>query len=774
MVDQHEPGPTEPEQNSDDTVNALSQATVPAVIGSYVIGSRMATGGMGDIYHAEHPQLRMPVAVKVMKVSFRAPADVRRFEHEYQSLARMQHPGIARVFDAGTYEVNGEIRPYFVMEYIPGSKTLTGYAEANNLSVNERLRLFIEICRAVDHANDRGVIHRDLKPSNILVDADGRCRLIDFGVAADLATPDTIGRPGQRLGTYAYMPPEMIEADPLAIDRRSDVYTLGVLLFELLTGSLPYAVRDKPPYEVARLICHQPPDHLEEYDESLPKELDDIIQCALRKERRGRFDSAGKFAQELERFVEHSIVEDGTGNFTVPKHMPGWRGWVSDQYIAALAISAVLTVLFTFVVVAFTVYRATYVGQWYEGVLMGQITPRAMVAKPPTPVVSMFGRMPLEMAAAANDLGVTGVSLTDNKSWRRIYAALLDALREAKAAVVVFDIQFSNAYDDHDAPFAEALKRARDTGLPVIVGARVWDHTSDAEWVCSPNLSPYVYIGGTTGIYTPEVPWLTDLAVFPSDHRGARPSISMLAYAAYQFPSATMDIELDELTGRIGLSYYKLTETRGLREYIAPTEWLVSSLLVREAEKDTEFRVPKGAITVRRYLHLPDDETLNRDTVFIRDFTAMTTAERRKAVGGRIVAIGVPMPDDVHQVSSTRRVAGVQIQATSIAELLSQLPVRVTRPLENIGTLFLTIVLTMCAVRPVARRTLLRMLYYLLIAAVLAVVSAVVYFIGAVVLNPIILFAAAVFGGELAACIFRLRATARPYTGRANYACALR
>ncbi|MCA9296242.1 MAG: protein kinase, partial [Phycisphaerales bacterium] len=684
MVDQHEPGPTQPDQ--DHTVNAISQTAVPPVIGSYVIGNRMATGGMGDIYHAEHPQLRMPVAVKVMKVSFRDPADVRRFEHEYQSLARMQHPGIARVFDAGTYEVNGEIRPYFVMEYIPGSKTLTGYAETNNLTINDRLRLFIEICRAVDHANDRGVIHRDLKPSNILVDADGRVRLIDFGVAADLAAPDSIGRPGQRLGTYAYMPPEMIDADPLAIDRRSDVYTLGVVLFELLTGSLPYPVRDKPPYEVARLICQEPPDHLEEYDRTLPKELDDIIQRALKKERRGRYDSAGKFAQDVERFVEHTTVDDGSGAFSPSARHPGWRGWVSDQYIAALSACAVLTMVFVFVVVAFTVYRATFVGQWYEGALMSQVTPRAMAANPAAPVVSMFGRMPIEMAGAANDLGVTGASLTDNKSWRRIYAALLDALREADAAVVVFDIRFVGTHDEYDAPLAEAMKRAREAKLPVIVGTRVWDHTSDPEIVCSPNLSPYVFIGGTTGIYTRDVQWFTDLAVFPVDHRRARPSIGVLAYAAYQYPEAIVDLELDELTGQLGLSYYRNTETPGLRDYIAPTEWLVSSLLVREGEKDTEYRIPKGAITVRRFLHLPDDETLTQNTVYIRDFTAMTAADRRKAVGGRIVVIGIPLPDDVHFVNSERMVAGAQIQATAIAELLNQLPVRVTRPLENIIT----------------------------------------------------------------------------------------
>src|SRR6266702_3581939 len=214
-------------------------------IGRYRLLQQIGEGGCGVVYMAEQQEpVRRRVALKVIKLGMDTKQVIARFEAERQALALMDHPNIAKVLDAGATETG---RPFFVMELVRGIK-ITEYCDQNKLSTEERLKLFVQICHAVQHAHQKGIIHRDIKPSNILVtlhDGVPIPKVIDFGIAkatTDVRLTDKtmFTRFEQFIGTPAYMSPEQAEMSGLDIDTRTDIYSLGVLLYELLTGKTPF------------------------------------------------------------------------------------------------------------------------------------------------------------------------------------------------------------------------------------------------------------------------------------------------------------------------------------------------------------------------------------------------------------------------------------------------------------------------------------------------------------------------------------------------------
>jgi serine/threonine protein kinase len=284
----------------------------PLTIGPYRIKRLIGAGGMGTVYLGQQESPRRDVAIKVMNPGVVSHTAMRRFEFEAQVLARLQHQVIAQVYEAGTFDDGSGTRPYFAMEYISSAKELGDYVEAKQLDVRSRLELFRRICEGIEYGHQRGVIHRDLKPGNILVGADGQPKIIDFGVArstdSDAVSATLSTESGQLIGTLQYMSPEQVDLDPADLDTRSDVYSLGVLLHEVLTGEFPYELTGASITKAAQRIKESRPRRLGEIDAKFKGDLETICLKALEKDRDRRYQSVGDLSEDIRRYLADEAI----------------------------------------------------------------------------------------------------------------------------------------------------------------------------------------------------------------------------------------------------------------------------------------------------------------------------------------------------------------------------------------------------------------------------------------------------------------------------------
>ena len=293
----------------------LPEGDFPASIGPYRILRVLGEGGMGVVYEAEQDHPYRKVALKTLRTGSDTPELARRFAREAGALARLQHPAIAQIYEAGTADTDSGAQPYFAMEFIHG-EPLDEYAETHDLSIRERLHLMCRVCDGVEHAHQRGVIHRDLKPANILVDDSGQPKILDFGVAriTDLDALHTRQTSmGQVVGTLAYMSPEQVAGGALDasgapnIDIRSDVYTLGILLYELLARRRPYDIGGQL-LDAVRTIRDEDPALLGSIDRKYRGDIETIVARAIEKDRARRYASAAALADDMRRHLEDKPI----------------------------------------------------------------------------------------------------------------------------------------------------------------------------------------------------------------------------------------------------------------------------------------------------------------------------------------------------------------------------------------------------------------------------------------------------------------------------------
>ncbi len=325
---------------------AVLREPPPDRIGDYSIRGLLGEGGMGIVYEAQQAHPKRGVALKVVRGGRFVDAEhLRMLEREAATLARLKHPFIASIYESGRTD---EGRHYFAMELVRGLP-LIDYVTKNNLRLTDRLVLFRKVCEAITYAHQRGVIHRDLKPSNILVDSTGTPKILDFGLAritdGDAAVTAMITQVGQIQGTLAYMSPEQARGNPDEIDIRSDIYSLGILLYEMLTGEMPYDVRSARIHEAIRIVCDQAPRRPSTIRRALAGDVETIVLKALEKDVNRRYESCQSFSDDIRRFMDNEPIMARPPSAVYQLRKLVARNKIPSGFIAAMLVLSALFVV---------------------------------------------------------------------------------------------------------------------------------------------------------------------------------------------------------------------------------------------------------------------------------------------------------------------------------------------------------------------------------------------------------------------------------------------
>lgn len=337
--------------------DSTSDGDMPERIAGYRIIRKVGAGGMGVIFEAEQESPRRRVALKVLRPGLFGRDALKRFRHEAQVLGHLQHAGIAQIHEAGMAETgNGNRQPYFAMELVEG-EPLDQFCRSKNLGARPKLELIARVCDAVQHAHQKGVIHRDLKPNNVLVvateatssvgthDPLGQPKVLDFGIArvtdADIQTMTVQTEVGQLVGTLAYMSPEQMAGNSEDIDTRSDVYALGVMLYELLAGKRPHDFTGRSIVDAARSITETDPQPLGQLDRALRGDVETIVAKALEKDRERRYGSAAELAADIRRHLHDQPIDARPASrlYQLRKFSRRNTGLVAGVAAAILALS---------------------------------------------------------------------------------------------------------------------------------------------------------------------------------------------------------------------------------------------------------------------------------------------------------------------------------------------------------------------------------------------------------------------------------------------------
>jgi serine/threonine protein kinase len=484
----------------DAELNRLRPEKPGDLIGAYRLVRQIGEGGFGVVWLAEQERpVRREVALKIIKLGMDTKEVIARFEQERQALALMDHPNIAKVYDAGATQYG---RPYFVMELVRGSR-ITDYCNANCLTLPERLNRFVQVCQAVQHAHQKGIIHRDLKPSNIMVtEQDGIPvpKVIDFGVAKAIQQRLTdltvFTQVEQMIGTPPYMSPEQTGSDNNDIDTRSDIYALGVILYELVTGRTPLdaerlskadyeevrrAIREQETMKPSAALSALPEEALGRISQqrrSIPKKLvqstrgdiDWISLKALEKDRTRRYDSASAFALDVQRYLRCEAVSAGPPNFSYR------AGKLIRKYKEPIARATVLLVLLTSLAVAIRMclqWKADLEEAIERSDLAGRLLAESQEnSLKSTSRISITTEVlnPLAAAELALLFSDPGSGPTDGKKAIEQFQAAADRGSSAAALTLGRCLLRGNGIARDVARGIELIKRASNAGYPEAVG----------------------------------------------------------------------------------------------------------------------------------------------------------------------------------------------------------------------------------------------------------------------------------------------------------------
>ena len=328
LLTEHSAHLTHAEHLPTEVPSRLADGLLNQILGAYRIEKLIGTGGMGRVYLARSTtDATCEVAMKVLGRAVTSQIAIQRFAREAEVMKKLDHPAIASFYASGMYDDGEGAVPWFAMEFIANAQELTMWCDAKHLGLRERLSLVAQISDAIGHAHRMGIVHRDLKPANILVAVNGSPKVIDFGVARCLGNDSEMTavqtQTGQLVGTMQYMSPEQFAGDPRKIDQRADVYALGVILFELISGTYPHDVRALSVHEAARVVCDVDAPDVRSTTSEFDEELSGIVAKCLRRERSERFEDARELGIKLRSWLRGEPISPPVAEFAMEPAIAG-------------------------------------------------------------------------------------------------------------------------------------------------------------------------------------------------------------------------------------------------------------------------------------------------------------------------------------------------------------------------------------------------------------------------------------------------------------------
>lgn len=660
---------------------------VPLTIDGYDVLERIQGGGQGVVFKAVQKSTNRTVAVKVLPHQETASTrQKQRFEREVSLAASLRHPNIVTIYDSGL--MSG--RYFFAMEYVHGAP-LDHFART--LERDGKLALFAKVCDAVAHAHQHDIVHRDLKPANILVDPEGEPHVLDFGLAktsggaaallAGAQQQQPLTLTSQFMGTLAYASPEQTMGDPTLVDRRSDVYSLGVLLFELLTGEFPYAmpgdlvgtfesIRNAPP--------RKPSDT--PGGAGIDRDLDTIVLRTLAKEPSRRYASAAELAADVHRYRRGEPISARRDS---PLYVARIKARAAIRRHPALTMLGV--VVLTMLVagtLAEPISRSwTGPARWFEYAAARPLAgaPSSEAAFSDVRVIAVTDRTVQTISEIAGLADVADVDPADWATARRVHGWLMRRLALAGARVVVWDFAFRKG-SDADPDFVAGIDALTTAGAEVVIARRDWTQDDRGKPLdTSPVIAaaPVEWGGITLGVDEQSV-WKLDLIV---QHPRENPmlSLALAAFSAWKHASMQPTAEIDRLHDTARLQY---------REAVRDSETITLSA-VREVAAPTAdelgMGMQPGTLVGVYALALPSDEALRSISMDYEAVARMNDVALQRWARGRVIVFGDFRTDgngvglDEHLAPDGRRIHGSHAHAIVIDALLrASVPARYLAP----------------------------------------------------------------------------------------------
>ncbi len=679
----------------------------------YRLVRRVGHGGQGVVYEAIQEHTNRRVAIKALVGEVSAPAR-RRFEREIALIAQLRHPNIIAIFHSGV----AAGPQFYVMDYVDGLP-LHRYARQHALSLERVVELIAVVCDAVQCAHAQGIVHRDLKPSNILVDEAGQPRVLDFGLAKEIsAAAEPLSLTRDVLGTLPYMSPEQARGSPDAIDQRSDVYALGVVLYELLTGGFPYPVRGTV-CEVLRQIQELPPTPLAitwasgggiaratRHDVRaghcpLDRDIETIVLKCLAKEPPDRYQNAGAVAEDLRRYLAGEPIR-ARRTLLMAQAWSRVRRGVRRHPVLGWTWGVVAILLLANYAVVPCVYEWTPLDRFYQRTVAVRAQPS--LARPIEFVRLVELRDEPDVALLAQELQVSGVDPAVPQSLRLLHGAMLERMADSGVRTLVLMIRF-RADSPYDAPLVAALAGLRERGVEVVMDTGEWGTDATGLPLAAPGLLPYLRWGPATGQYSDDPTWFVDLAADANCTMPA-PSLALAAVAAYRCPGAEPFFALDAGRGLVTVQYRKpAPRSAHAWQWLALRDevWCTGAYTSREADVGLQ---PNDVVAQYAFF-VPGAAELTRVTTSYAQVLRADAAQRRAWFADRLVIVA-DARQDVKRFPTRdgRALTQADAQAAVIESLLRAEPIREPHLRESIIAMLAGVALGLLATRTLYPRRL--------------------------------------------------------------------